>query len=68
MFKLDERLDKDTFFISDLPLCRVLLMNDNQFPWLILVPRVADVAEIIDLDEAQYTACFKRVWICKSCA
>ena len=53
MFKLDERLDKDTFFISDLPLCRVLLMNDNQFPWLILVPRVADVAEIIDLDEAQ---------------
>ena len=51
MFKLDERLDKDTFFISDLPLCRVLLMNDNQFPWLILVPRVADVAEIIDLDE-----------------
>ena len=53
MFKLDERLDKDTFFISDVPLCRVLLMNDNQFPWLILVPRVADVAEIIDLDEAQ---------------
>lgn len=53
MFKLDERLEQDTFFVSDLPLCRVLLMNDSQFPWLILVPRVADVAEIIDLDEAQ---------------
>lgn len=60
MFKLDERLEQDTFFICDLPLCRVLLMNDNQFPWLILVPRVADVAEIIDLDEAQQQQLLKE--------
>ena len=53
MFKLDERLENDTFFVCDLPLCRVLLMNDSQFVWLILVPRIEGVTEIIDLSEAQ---------------
>jgi diadenosine tetraphosphate (Ap4A) HIT family hydrolase len=51
MFELDSRLHNDTFFVCDLTLCRVLLMNDSQFPWLILVPRKNDIAEIIDLTE-----------------
>ena len=61
MFKLDARLEADTFFIHDLPLCRVLLMNDSQFPWLILVPRVDGVTEIIELSEAQ-----QQQFLCES--
>ena len=53
MFKLDSRLHNDTFFVCDLSLCRVLLMNDSQFPWLILVPMKNDIAEIIDLSEQE---------------
>ncbi|MDO6567426.1 HIT domain-containing protein [Alteromonas sp. 1_MG-2023] len=53
MFKLDARLEADTLLIHDLPLCRVLLMNDSQFPWLILVPRVEGVTEIIELSDEQ---------------
>lgn len=53
MFKLDERLQNDTVLITDLPLCRVLLMNDSQFPWLILVPRIEGLAELHELDERQ---------------
>lgn len=54
MFELDSRLHNDTYFVCDLALCRVLLMNDSQFPWLILVPRKNDLAEIVDLaDEEQ---------------
>lgn len=53
MFELDRRLDSDTFFLCDLPLSRVLLMNDSQFPWLILVPRVVGAREIIDLSDDQ---------------
>ncbi|KZY42414.1 histidine triad (HIT) protein [Pseudoalteromonas shioyasakiensis] len=37
--------------LVDWPLCKVLLMNDSQYPWFILVPRVAGVKEIIDLSE-----------------
>lgn len=53
MFKLDSRLHNDTFFVCDLSLCRVLLMNDSQFPWLILVPMRNGIAEIIDLSEEE---------------
>lgn len=60
MFKLDSRLQNDTHFVCDLTLCRVLLMNDSQFPWLILVPMQNDVAEIIDLSEAQQHTLLKE--------
>ena len=49
-FALDPRLAADTLELGDLPLSRVLLMNDGRFPWLILVPRRADLAEIVDLE------------------
>ena len=49
MFELDPRLHNDTFFVCDLSLCRVLLMNDSQFPWLTLVPMRRGISEIIDL-------------------
>ena len=51
MFNLHPQLEKDSFFVTDLDLCRVLLMNDCQFPWLILVPRVNDCREIFDLND-----------------
>jgi len=49
MFILDKKLQQDSFFIGDLELCKVLLMNDANYPWLILVPRQNNLKEIIDL-------------------
>jgi diadenosine tetraphosphate (Ap4A) HIT family hydrolase len=51
-FTLDPQLAADTVPIGDLPLCRVLLNDDANYPWLILVPRRAGLIELIDLDEA----------------
>ena len=39
----------------ELRLCEVRLMDDANHPWLVLVPRVAGMVEIIDLDPAQRT-------------
>ena len=52
VWSLDPQLDKDTVCIGDLPLSRLLLSKDANYPWLILVPRQADAVEIIDLDRA----------------
>jgi diadenosine tetraphosphate (Ap4A) HIT family hydrolase len=49
---LDPRLAQDTIPLGDLPLSRVLLMNDANYPWLILVPRRSNLVELIDLDDA----------------
>lgn len=48
-FKLDPRLMLDTHFIGKLSLCRVLLMNNQLFPWVILVPERENMVEIFDL-------------------
>jgi|SRR5690554_1361639 len=48
-FELDPRLITDTIAIGDYPLCRLLLMNDSQYPWFILVPRRAGVTELYHL-------------------
>ena len=48
-FVLDPRLAGDTHRVGDLELTRVLLMDDARFPWLILVPRRANLRELTDL-------------------
>lgn len=60
-FQLDPRLEADTHHVASLPLCDVLLMNDNRFPWLILVPRLAEAIEIVDLDELQKSTLWQEV-------
>ncbi|TNI69400.1 HIT domain-containing protein [Aeromonas media] len=53
MFELHPRLQADTQILGDLPLCRVLLAKDSQYPWLILVPRIAGLREIHHLPPEQ---------------
>ncbi len=55
-FALDERLAKDTLPVGDLPLSRLLLMNDARWPWLILVPRRDGLVELTDLDAGERAA------------
>lgn len=48
-FELDPRLAADCHRLGSLPLCELLLMNDAQYPWCILVPRRAGIHEIYEL-------------------
>ncbi len=50
-FTLHPQLAQDTVPVGDLALSRVLLANDANYPWLILVPRKAALVELIDLEE-----------------
>ena len=50
---LHPQLADDTAPVIELPLCEVRLMDDANHPWLVLVPRVADIVELIELDPAQ---------------
>ena len=48
-FALHPRLAADCHVIGDLPLCRVLLLDDRRYPWVLLVPRRDGVREIYQL-------------------
>lgn len=52
-FILDPRLAADTSFVAEWGLSRVLLMNDARYRWLVLVPRVPNAVELIDLPLSQ---------------
>lgn len=54
IFELHPQLAADTLHIADLKLCRVLLMNNSNFPWLILVPMRENMREIFDLELEDY--------------
>jgi diadenosine tetraphosphate (Ap4A) HIT family hydrolase len=50
-WSLHPQLEQDTEAVGDLPLSRLLVSNDANYPWLLLVPRRPGAREIIDLDE-----------------
>ena len=51
-FVLDSRLQADCIFIGEMRLCSLLLMNDQRWPWVILVPRKKNMIELFDLQDA----------------
>ena len=63
-FELHPQLLADTHFVRDLQLSRVLLMDDARFPWLILVPRRADMRDWIDLPHAEQHRLLDEIELC----
>jgi diadenosine tetraphosphate (Ap4A) HIT family hydrolase len=52
-YELHPQLAADTHPLAALELGELRLMDDANYPWLILVPRVPAAREMIDLDQAQ---------------
>lgn len=51
-WSLHPQLERDSTTVGDLALSRLLVSNDANYPWLLLVPRRPGASEIIDLDPA----------------
>jgi diadenosine tetraphosphate (Ap4A) HIT family hydrolase len=60
-FALHLRLEADTAFVADWALSRVLAMNDARYPWLVLVPRRADLTELHDLSAVDRTTLMEEI-------
>jgi diadenosine tetraphosphate (Ap4A) HIT family hydrolase len=60
-FKLDSTLEKDSIFIMGLTLCQVRLINNADYPWIILVPQLPNITEITDLDTENYNLLNKEI-------
>lgn len=50
MFELHADLMRDGIEIADLPLCKLLLCNDSNYPWFIMVPRRVAVKDLYQLE------------------
>ena len=61
MFELHPMLVADTVEVLRWPLCRVLLMNDATYPWIVLVPERDGVREFHDLSPEDQTAAMSEI-------
>lgn len=52
MFTLDPRFAADTVHVATLGLSQVLLMDRRAWAWLVLVPQLPDLRELIDMKDA----------------
>ena len=53
-FKLHPDLVRDGINMGRLELCRILLINDSNYPWFVLVPEREDISDTIDLAPDDY--------------
>ena len=60
-FQLDERLAADSLELLDGPLSLIRLMNDANYPWLVLVPRRPGLRDFHDLDPADLPAMTREI-------
>ena len=58
-FQLDPRLSADSISMGQFKLCRLLLMNDSQYPWFVLVPMRENKTEVFQLSNSDQT----QLWL-----
>ena len=52
-FELHPQLEEDSILVGNFSLCRLLLINDKQFPWFVLVPQRYGIQEVYQLNEKE---------------
>ncbi len=52
MFKIDPLINASCITMTDWPLCRVLLKNNANYPWFILLPREHHIQDIYQLPQS----------------
>ena len=53
-FKLDPILERDSHYLTDLKLCQIRLMDNPDYPWLVLIPMKNNIIEITDFEQTDY--------------
>lgn len=53
-FELNQILERDSYYIDNLKLCQIRLMDNSNYPWIILVPTKPNLVEITDLNDRDF--------------
>ena len=59
MIKLHPQLEKDCVRLGEFTLCSLLLLNDSNYPWFILLPNregMTEMHQLSEVDQRQFLA------------
>ena len=63
MFKINKKILKSSYHITELKLCSVRLNDNSKFPWVILIPKRKNVTDISDLNSKDQILLMKEIVI-----
>tara|TARA_B110000858_G_scaffold123556_1_gene140885 strand:+ start:789 stop:1193 length:405 start_codon:yes stop_codon:yes gene_type:complete len=61
MEKISKSFLKDSYFIADLNLCTIRLIDNSKFPWIILIPKRKDTTDIFQLKKKDQNLLMKEI-------
>ena len=62
--KISKNFLKDSYFIKDLNLCSIRLINNSKFPWIILIPNRKNITDITELNLKDQVLLMKEIVFC----
>src|SRR5210317_11665 len=64
--KINKNFLKTSHYITDLKLCSVRLIDNEKFPWIILVPKRNKVTDITNLNSKDQITLIKEIVFCSN--
>jgi diadenosine tetraphosphate (Ap4A) HIT family hydrolase len=61
MEKVSKNFLKDSYFITDLNLCTIRLIDNSKFPWIILIPKRKKTTDIFQLKKKDQNLLMKEI-------
>jgi len=64
MNKVNKSFVKSSHFISELKLCSLRLIDNQKFPWIILIPKRKGITDISELNSKDQSLLMKEIVYC----
>jgi len=61
MEKVNKSFLKDSFYITELKLCTIRLIDNSKFPWIILIPKRKKITDIFQLKKKDQNLLIKEI-------
>ena len=62
--RISKNFLKDSYFIKDLNLCSIRLVDNSKFPWIILIPNRRNITDITELNLKDQVLLMKEIVFC----
>ena len=64
--KVNKNFLKNSYFIKNLNLCNIRLINNSKFPWIILIPNRKNITDITELNLKDQVLLMKEIVFCSN--
>ena len=64
--KVNKNFLKSSYYIYDLKLCSIRMIDNSNFPWIILIPKRKSVTDITDLKKNDRDQLMKEIVYCSN--